>query len=565
MMTLTRAAGLVLAATASMGAHAHGPAPAAAVELSKRCAALPEGLALPENTVIHSLVLNPATPEIPEHCQVDGEINHRRGIDGQQYGIHFRLRLPTTNWNGRFYMRGGGGTNGVLIDPAARVAEGYATIGTDSGHDNTVDKAVQAGGIASFGVDPQARIDFAYNAYDLVTQAGKALVTSFYQSPPAYAYFEGCSEGGREGMLMSQRFPAHYDGIISGDPAMHLPLGPLSGIYTTQLFVGLAQRGQHFLTSGQPAIGKTYSDGDLQLVSQAVLAACDELDGLADGIVDNMPACTSERVAKALTAVRCTAEKNDSCLTGDQISTLQTAFAGAVDSNGKALYSDWPWDAGIGGRAGSTYNQGWRSWWLGAYGAPTNTAIKLNFATPLAVVYSSPPLLPIAVADSLRYSMDYDFDRDPRKLYTTSDIYAQSAASLYITDATDLSAFRARGGKIMIYQGGSDSAISTNALIGWYRKMSAAMGPQTQEFARMFVVPGMNHCRGGPATDSFDMLPQLVRWVEGGTAPESVVAKASTPAYFGVAARSRPLCPYPKQARYRGTGDINEARNFSCK
>lgn len=565
MMTPTPAAGLVLALMASMGQDALGATTAGAGDLSSRCTSLPADAALPENTVIHALVLHAATPELPEHCQVDGEINHRRGIDGQEYGIHFRLRLPTSNWNGRFYMRGGGGTDGVLVDPVVRVAEGYATIGTDSGHDNKVDNAVQAGGIASFGVDPQARIDFAYNAYDQVTQAGKALATAFYRRAPDHAYFEGCSEGGREAMLMSQRFPTHYDGIIAGDPAMHLPLGPLSGIYSTRLFVGLAQRSGQFLASGQPAIANTYSDGDLQLVNQAVLAACDSLDGLADGIVDNMPACTSERVAKALAAARCTGAKNDSCLTGDQIATLQTAFAGPVDSHGKALYSDWPWDAGIGGRAGTTYNQGWRSWWLGTYGAPTNTAIKLNFATPLAVAYSSPPLLPIAVADSLQYSLNYDFDQDPRKLYTTAGRYTQSAASLYFTDATDLSPFHAHGGKIMLYQGGSDSALSTNDILKWYQDMSAAMGPHTQDFARIFVVPGMNHCRGGPATDSFDMLPQLVSWVEHGVAPESVTAKASTPAYFGVASRSRPLCPYPKQARYLGHGDINEAINFTCK
>lgn len=567
MMTLTPAAALVLAATASAGwpAHAAAATQASAADLAGRCGALSGAPALPADLAIHALALNPATPGAPEHCQVDGEINPRTGIDGQHYGIHFRLRLPTASWNGRFYMRGGGGTNGVLVDPLERVAEGYATIGTDSGHDNQADNAPQAGGVASFGVDPQARIDYAYNAYDQVTQVGKALATWFYQRAPAHAYFEGCSEGGREGMLMSQRFPSHYDGIIAGDPTLHQPLGPLNGIYTTKLFAGLARRAGQLLASGQPAIGKTYTDADIELVNQAVLAACDKLDGLADGMVDNLPACTTKRVATQLESIRCGAEKTDACLTGDQIATMRTAFKGAVDARGKTLYADWPWDGGIGGRAGTAYNQGWRSAWLGEYAAPVNTAGKLRFATALAVVYSTPPLLPIAVADSLRYALDYDLDRDPAALYAAAGIYRQSTAQMYFTTATDLSPFRARGGKIMLYQGASDATISTNAIVDWYRAMSAAMGPKTQDFARLFVVPGMNHCRGGPATDRFDMLPQLVQWVETGAAPASVTAQASTPAYFGVAARSRPLCPYPKQTRYAGRGDINDAASFVCK
>lgn len=517
------------------------------------------------STVIKSAVINVATATSPENCQIDGEINHRIGVDNQIYGIKFRVRLPTASWNGRFYMGGGGGTNGTLVDPVARVAQGYATIGTDSGHDNTVDNAVIAGGTGSFGVDPQARIDFAYNSYDLVTQIGKLLVKNFYLQPASFSYYEGCSEGGREGMLMSQRFPSYYDGIVAGDPVFHLPLGPLSGIYTTQLFTGLAKRSGLTLASGLPAIVNSYSDPDLLLVRNAVLDACDKLDGLADGIVDNMPACTNNLVKAKLAAIQCTAAKNADCLSSDQISTLQTAFAGAVNSKGTQLYSDWPWDGGIGGKSGTVFNQAWRIWWLGNYGSATNNATKLNFATPLAIAYTTPPRLPISVADSLNYSLTYDFDAEPQKLYTTSGIYTQSAAALYFADATDLSSFKDRGGKMMMYQGGSDPAISANDILKWYNAMNTRMGSEAQSFARMFMVPGMNHCSGGPATDSFDMLPQLVNWVEKGVAPESVTAKASNPGFFNVAARTRPLCPYPKQSRYSGTGDVNDASNFSCQ
>ena len=516
-------------------------------------------------TSIKSNVFQAATATVPEHCQVDGHINPRTGIDGQAYAINFRLRLPTA-WNERFYMQGGGGTNGILIDPEAMLSQGYATIGTDSGHDNAVDNNPNAGGTGSFGVDPQARIDFAYNAYDQVAQTGKALVRIYFGRAQRYSYFQGCSEGGREGMLMSQRFPWHFDGIVAGDPVIDLPLGPLAGIYTTQLFAGLATRSGLTLANGQPAIGKAYADKDLMLVRNAVLGACDALDGLADGIIDNLPACTQPLVHARLLAVQCAGAKNDSCLSADQVATMEKAFDGAVNSRGDRLYSDWPWDAGFTATSdGATYAQNWRAWWLGSAASATNNAVKLNYVSAIAVTYSSAPRLPFTAADVLPFSLAYNFDTDVARIYSTSPTYAQASSDLYFTKQTDLSKFRDRGGKLMVYHGGSDSSISVNATLRWYNAMNSAMGGNAHGFARMFVVPGMNHCNGGPATDKFDMLPQLVEWVEQGKAPESVMASATTPAYFNAAARTRPLCPYPRQSRYKGTGDVNDAANFSCQ
>ena len=552
--------GLVVDAAATL------PAPDVLARACPTLANTAIAAALPvAKTRITLATLNPASGTLPEHCQIDGEINRRTGIDGQSYAIRFRLRLPTASWNRRFFMGGGGGTNGVLVDPTARLAQGYATVGTDGGHDNVVNNVANAGGSASFGVDPQARVDFAYNAYDQVTQVGKALVRLFYLQAPQRAYFAGCSEGGREAMLMTQRFPEHYDGVVAGDPVLHIPLGPMAGLFTTKLFAGLAQRSGLKLANGDPAIGKTYSDTDLMLVRQAVLDACDGLDGLVDGIVDNQPACTPAVVGSTLAAAQCRGPKTDACLGEDQIDTLKQAFAGTVNSKGTQLYSDWQWDAGIGGRNGSTYNQAWRSWWLGAYASPTNNAIKLSYATAEAVIYTTPPQLPISVADSLSYSLGYDFDTEPIKLFLTTPVYTESTARMTFTDAIDLTRFERRGGKMMVYQGASDSSVSINDTLRWYDAMKARMGPGTPDFARMYVVPGMGHCSGGPATDSFDMLPQLVDWVEKGVAPASVPAKASNPGYFGVASRTRPLCPYPQQARYKGAGDINDAANFSCK
>ena len=469
-------------------------------------------------------------------------------------------------------MLGGGGTDGVLIDPAAMLAQGYATIGTDSGHDNVVDNDLNAGGTASFGVDPQARIDFAYNSYDQVARTGKALLKSYFGKPQNFSYFQGCSEGGREAMLMSQRFPENFDRIIAGDPTIHLPLGPMAGIHTTQLFAGLATRAGLTLANGQPAIGKSYSDPDLMLVRNAVLGACDGLDGLVDGVVDNLPACTKPRVHARLLDVQCSGAKTASCLSADQIATLEKAFDGAVDSRGQQLYSDWPWDAGVSAAAdASTFSQNWHSWWLGSATSASNNATKLSFVSAIAVAYSSAPVLPFnAATDSLPFSLAYNFDTDVAKIYSASPVnavpnYAQSSASLYLTTAADLSAFRGRGGKLMVYHGGSDSSVSVNASLRWYNAMNSAMGGNAQGFARMFVVPGMNHCSGGPATDKFDMLPQLVDWVEKGAAPDSVIASATTPAYFNAASRGRPLCPYPKQSRYKGSGDVNDAASFTCQ
>jgi Tannase and feruloyl esterase len=526
-------------------------------------------------TSITQARLNNATDALPEHCQVDGLINPRTGVDGKPYAIKFRLRLPTT-WNERFYMGGGGGTNGVQVDPSGVMKLGYATIGTDSGHDNTVNSDPNAGGTGAFGVDPKARTDFAADAYDQVAVTGKAITQAFYGEAAKYNYFEGCSEGGREALLMAQRFPRHFDGIVSGAPTLHLPLGPMAGIHTTQLFAGLASRAGHKLPNGQPAIGQSFSDPDLMLVRKSILAACDSLDGLADGTVDNLPACTTARVKPQLLALQCTGAKAANCLSADQISTLEKAYAGAVNSKGKALYSDWPWDPGVsaeikpatGGPA--MFSPSWRSWWIGAANPNANNAIKLNFVSAVAVAYSSEPKLPFRAADTLPFSLAYNFDSDVEKLYSRSapganPHYAKSAAELYFTDSTDLRALQKRGAKLMVYHGGADSAISVNDTLRWYEAMSKEMGRQTQDFARMYVVPGMNHCRGGPATDRFDMLGPIVDWVEKGVAPERVLAQASTPAYFGAAARSRPLCPHPRQSRYKGEGDINDAANFVCK
>ena len=568
--SILRTFATVLIYSASLSATAQSAAPTS-LGLNNpgaRCSSMVSESAVSNlpNGNVHVLEARLVTTEeqpFVEHCLIDAEINPRIGVDGQRYSIRFRLRLPTNSWNERLYMRGGGGTNGSLTDPYDLLEQGYATLGTDSGHDNQLNFDADAGGTAAFGLDADARIDFAYRSYDQVVQVGKALIQLFYGEEPVYSYFEGCSEGGREAFLMAQRFPEHINGIIAGAPAFHLGLGPVAGIYTTQLFAGLALRQNQILATGEPAIGLTSSDSDLMIVRGAVLAACDTLDGLEDGVVDDPYGCQSELVEVHLDQIVCEEDKDLHCLTVDQIDTLKLAFAGPRDSSGRSLYSDWPWDGGISGFDGEAYSTAWRSQWLGPYG-DQNLAGKLVYAPAVAVIYSTPPQLPISRERALEFSLEYDFDTDVSLIYAKDSSYGVSGADMF-ADSTDLSAFYEKGGKMMIYHGASDASISMNDTLNWFLKLNEDMDGKNSEFVQFYPVPGMGHCRRGPATDEFSMLSDVRNWVEKGEVPDGVYARASEPGYFGVEEHSRLICPFPTIASYRGEGSINEASSFVCE
>ena len=515
------------------------------------------------------------TAALPEHCEISGAIAKRTGIDGYPYEIKFRLRMPA-DWNGRFFMEGGGGTNGSLSAAVGEIGGGqsgnalsrnFATIATDGGHDNVVNNNPDALGTVAFGMDPQARLDMGYNSYDQVTQAGKAAVARFYGRAPDKSYFMGCSEGGREGMMLSQRFPSHYDGIVAGAPGYQLPKAGISGAWTTQ---SLAPAAVGVDAQGVPLINKAFSDPDLHLLSQSILGTCDALDGLVDGIVDNYSACQAAfdpaTASNPATGgpLQCVGAKTASCLSATQVTAIKRAMAGPVDSSGTPLYNKWAWDPGMSGMAGGTYNQGWRSWWLGTYASNSNNGQRVNgfSARSWLVDFATPPE-PIPVTQVATRMMNFNFDTDPAKIRATSGPFTQSAMEWDAATSTDLSAFRGRGGKLILYHGMSDAAFSALDTVDYYKRLSAAMA-DTDEFARLFLVPGMNHCSGGPGTDRFDLLTPLVAWVERDKAPDQIGAWSGTPGYFGVAARSRPLCPYPQITRYKGSGDINAAASFAC-
>ena len=546
---------------------------ASAQDASQKCSGLTGAKSLPNpTTAITSAMLN-AAGALPEHCEVLGKINERDGANNQRYAIKFHLRLPT-NWNGRFFFEGGGGSNGNLGNALGNVqgqqrtnalSLGYAVVSQDSGHDNRENNDPQRNGTVTFGFDPQARLDFGYNSYDQVTQAAKALIRNYYGRAPERSYFVGCSEGGREGMMMSQRFPDYFDGILACAPGFKLPKAALYGhVWDAQAFAEVAKTTGIYDRFGQPFLNKSFTDEDLDLAAQAVLAACDELDGLKDGIIANFPACTAATVAPKLDAISCKGAKRTTCLSPVQITALKKVMSGATNSKGELLYADWAWDRGIGGKSGETYNQGWRSWKIGGYDAGVNSAIIAGLGSgAVSAVFTTPPTAVAAsAAGPVSYLLGVDLEKDAGKIYAESGVFTKSSWDFMMASSTDLSRYKSHGGKLVIVHGVSDPVFSINDTLSWWNEINKGNNGSAADFVRVFAVPGMNHCGGGPATDQFDAFTALVNWVEKSAAPEKIVATAGPASPWP--GRTRPLCAYPAQPRYNGSGSIEDAGNFSC-
>lgn len=470
-----------------------------------------------------------AGPLFPEHCLVRGTLLPRTGVAGVKYGMGFELRMPS-QWNGRFLFQGGGGLDGFVgpaygvVTPqgstaAPALARGFAVVSTDSGHQ---------GFDPSFAFDQQARLDFAYNALDKVTLEAKALIAAYYGRGPEHSYFMGCSNGGRHAMVAAQRLPLYFDGIVAGDPGFDLSHAAIGEAWDTAQFLKIAPKD----ATGHPILSRAFSEGDLKLVADAVLVRCDGLDGLKDGMINDLRACRFDPAE-----LRCRLGGPKACLSAPQVSALQAIFAGARDSRGRQLYAGWPYDAGIG-------SSGWRQWKLGT--SPTaqpNAANATLGAGALALYFTTPP------DPGLKISR-FDFDRDPARVEETAAI----------NDATGvmMTSFSARGGKLLIFEGASDPVFSASDIMAWYGRVHAA-DPNAPAWARLFLVPGMTHCGGGPSTDDFDPLAAVVNWVEDGKAPDRLIAHGR--AFPGV---SRPLCPDPQVARYTG-GDVKDERSFECR
>ncbi|RYY80999.1 MAG: tannase/feruloyl esterase family alpha/beta hydrolase, partial [Comamonadaceae bacterium] len=350
-------------------------------------------------------------------------------------------------------------------------------------------------------------------------------------------YFQGCSGGGRQAMMFSQRFPDYFDGIVAIAPAMRVSSGAtIAAMWNNIEFTKVAPKDGE----GRRILAQAFSDADLKLVADAVVDACDAKDGAADGMVNNFQACNFNPAV-----LQCTGAKADDCLSGDQVGALQKVFSGPRTSSGTKLYAGQPWDPGL--AAG-----GWRAWTLGF--APTATpssAYNTLMSDALRHEFFTPP-------DPTFDILTFDFDKDPARMEAFSKVYDT------YRDAT-LAKYRDGGGKLLFVHGMSDPIFSALDTQDYYERLAKNNGgiAKTQDFARAFFVPGMNHCSGGPATDSFDPLQATVDWVEKGKAPD-VIAAAALPTNASFPNRTRPLCAYPKFAKYKGTGSLEDAANFTC-
>jgi len=457
----------------------------------------------------------PAIGPLPAHCRVDGVINRRKGEGGEEFGIGFALALPeAAAWNGDFMMQGGGGGNGVVSYPLGAsnsgdkpaLVRGFAVASTDTGH-----KAKAGPFDFSFMRDEQAYLDFAYLANAEVAGVAKKVIAQYYAKPAAYSYFVGCSTGGREGMILSQRYPTVFNGIVSGDPAMRTGLSNLAiGKWIPVAYNQAAPKD----ATGKPLLDKFFTDGERKLFMDTLMNRCDAKDGVADGMISDPMGCDFDPVVLA-----CKSGQSDNCIAPEKIAAIKKAFAGPKNSYGTQVYPGFLYDAGI---ADTSMIPGLLA--LGTRGIfgsyPTATEIDVD----KEAVHASDPLIEPA--------------------------------------STNLSTFSGSGSKLLFFHGDSDPWFSPLDTLGYYQSLAAANGgaEKVAGWSRMYLVPGMRHCGGGPALDQFDMLGAVVSWVEKGTAPESVIATGQ--AFPG---RSRPLCAYPRHAQYSGNGDTNAARNFSCQ
>lgn len=514
-----------------------------------------------------SIVLADGATPMPEHCLVLGRMNPRTSsVDGKAYAIGFEMRLPK-DWNGRFFYQANAGLDGTVVpaygdllggSPRSNaLLQGFAVLSSDAGH--SIDRSLPAGfGAASFGIDPQARLDFGYNAVAQLTPMAKSLIKAAYGRGPDRSYMVGTSNGGRHGLVAASRFASDYDGILAGSPGLDLPKVGLARIWDSQAFGAIAPKG----SDGRPIIGAAFSDADLAAVARKILEKCDALDGVADGMVHDLAQCQS-RFSLAADVPTCVASPDGTCLTVAQKTALAKVFGGPKNSAGKSLYADYPFDAGISA-------PGWRSIRLGT---PPALSDGLTRGISSAFVFASPPValsvLP-NVGALLDWVLNFNFDTDAPAIEATSGIYSESSTSFMgPPDSTVLSTLRNRGGKVIVTVGGSDS-MSTNRFVTWIQALNSSHSGDASGFARVFLIPGMNHSTGGPATDQFDLVAPLVDWVEKGIPPEGAVATSRTallnPGIGNIPpGRTRPLCAWPKVARYNGSGNIESAASFSCQ
>ncbi len=475
-------------------------------------------LHLPNNTTITSAVFVGTTPA---HCEVLGV--SRPTNDSL---IHFEVLLPVA-WNGKYLQAGNGGYGGSLATPLGgmltALARGYAAGGTDMGHD-------AADPVWALG-HPERIADWGYRANHVTAQAAKAIVHAYYGRSARLSYFQGCSDGGHEALMEAERFPEEFDGIIAG----------ASANYWTHQSVAWVWEGAAALAHP----GSGLPDDKLRLVTAAAVAACDGIDGLIDGLIDDPRNCHFDPAT-----LQCHGPETPTCLTAAQVAAVNKIYAGPRNPRtGEQIYP--------GLERGSEF------------AAITNDPLAILVGSWNLLVSGPVPFLGDLFFKQMVFNnLNWDF----RTLDYDHDVAFADArmASIINSTSPDLSEFREHGGKLIMYHGWNDPLVNPRNSINYYQSVVAASRDEegedddgaarsTQRFLRLFMAPGMTHCLLGPGPNVFDTLSALEEWREHNRPPERIIASGGA-----VPGRTRPLCVYPKVARYVGHGSINDAENFEC-
>ena len=463
---------------------------------------------------------------VPAFCRVVAEAKPTSDSD-----IRIEVWMPLANWNGKLQGIGNGGFAG-LIDYqqlGAAVSKGYAATATDTGHGGTPVDATWALG------HPEKIIDFGHRGIHEMTRVAKEVLKAYYGKAAQHSYFAGCSDGGREALMEAQRYPEDFDGILAGAPAN----------YWTALLT-LAAFDTKALTSDQASY---IPQAKIPAIAAAVNAACDQKDGVQDGVLNDPRQCRFDPMT-----IQCKGEDSDKCLTPAQVATLNKLYAGPHDAKGTQVFPGYLPGAEDG-------PGGWGVWIVGP--APEKSLMAF-------------------FANGYFADMVYDDSNwDVKTFSVDAGLKTAQAKTADALDAVspDLKAFKARGGKLIVYHGWNDPAIPAVNTVTYYQSVIAKMGQKDADsFLRLYMVPGMQHCDGGPGANSFGQVgrlnfddPQrsvdaaLEQWVEKGTAPGTIIASKYSEDAQPSLKMTRPLCTYPLAAKYKGSGDTNDAGNLTCQ
>jgi feruloyl esterase len=460
----------------------------------------------------------PASSDAPQHCRVSGIISPE---------VAFEVNLPD-RWNRRFYMIGNGGHAGEALDDPGRTAQrsqalanGFVMAQTNTGHDARKEPG------ASFVIsNPQKAIDYAYRAVHVTADTAKKIAAAYYAKPVSFSYWNSCSNGGRQGLIEAQRYPGDFDGIVANAP----------WVDQTGFTIG-AMWNQRALIDTPVPLAK------LNLVAEKVMAKCDGVDGLTDGLIDDPRACRFDP-ARDIPACKDGADAPD-CLMAAQAAALKKIYGGPT-SNGKPFFPGFM----IGSEAlapgpNGAMTSGWANLIVAATPEAKPADFNLAEGTMRYLVFD-PPKPDYDVRT-------FDFDKDTGLL--------DRWGALVNAKDPDLSAFRKGGGKLIMTYGWADAILQPLMGVDYFERAVVKNGATTMDFFRLFMVPGMGHCGGGVGPDRNDAVTAVIDWVEKNKPPDSLLA---TKVVNGQAVRTRPLCPYPQVARYKGQGSIDDAANFRC-